>query len=560
MRGWGLQAGGVTPSWLALVERELRVRARKADTYWVRVVAVVIALLILGWMLLVQGLSPLGSGGATLFGALCTLGFVWSLLEGVRTTADCISSEKRDGTLGLLFLTHLNSRNLVLGKLVAAGLASFYGVLAMVPVLALTLLPGGVTAGEVVRMALVLINTLWVALACGLVGSARSRERSRAWMGTLLVLGLVMFGPLVLAGLPGAVMWLMTLLAGVVTTDALRLGPLVRWLAAGSPIVAFGHAFASTYARDPALFWFSLGFTHGLGWAGVVLASLTLARQWAEETVGPAASSLTLPRRPNRRLDALTRTRMLTVNPAWWLAARQAGLRWWAWALAGVYCLSVLQWVVGLPFSGTVRWTWPVTVGLLLGFYFTVALDACRLITEARQSGALELLLVSPLSQGQLLCGQWRALCHRHLGPALLLVSGIGLNMVAANWRLVTGQTANPDMVWFMWGQLLNQLLGVGLTLVTVVLVGQWLALRLKKPVAAPAWTVALTFLAPWALRLLFTGPLAFLFGTISSGWPWDFLLVVVCCTQLPVVALIIWAWRGLSRDWRPWLEAAAHG
>ncbi|HQU46125.1 MAG TPA: hypothetical protein PK867_25150, partial [Pirellulales bacterium] len=41
-------------------------------------------------------------------------------------TADCISSERREGTLGLLFLTDLRGHDVVLGKLVVAGLGAFY--------------------------------------------------------------------------------------------------------------------------------------------------------------------------------------------------------------------------------------------------------------------------------------------------------------------------------------------------------------------------------------------------------------------------------------------------
>ena len=43
----------------------------------------------------------------------------YCLLSGVWFTADCLSEEKREGTLGLLFLTDLKGYDVVLGKLVA---------------------------------------------------------------------------------------------------------------------------------------------------------------------------------------------------------------------------------------------------------------------------------------------------------------------------------------------------------------------------------------------------------------------------------------------------------
>jgi hypothetical protein len=52
------------------------------------------------------------SGGAilheraqALFYTISGLTFAYSLLAGTGATADCLSEEKRDGTLGLLFLT-----------------------------------------------------------------------------------------------------------------------------------------------------------------------------------------------------------------------------------------------------------------------------------------------------------------------------------------------------------------------------------------------------------------------------------------------------------------------
>ena len=74
---------------------------------------------------------------------------MYCLLSGVWFTADCLSEEKREGTLGLLFLTDLKGYDVVLGKLVATSLNGLYAVLAAVPILALPLLMGGVAPGEV---------------------------------------------------------------------------------------------------------------------------------------------------------------------------------------------------------------------------------------------------------------------------------------------------------------------------------------------------------------------------------------------------------------------------
>jgi ABC-type transport system involved in cytochrome c biogenesis permease component len=94
---------------LPIVERELRVAARRSSTYW-------------------SGLM-----------------FLYCLGHGRRSTADCLSEEKREGTLGLLFLTDLKGADIVLGKLAATSMRGFYGFLAVFPVLAIPLLLGGIT-------------------------------------------------------------------------------------------------------------------------------------------------------------------------------------------------------------------------------------------------------------------------------------------------------------------------------------------------------------------------------------------------------------------------------
>ena len=47
---------------------------------------------------------------------------------GLLGTADCVSSEKRDGTLGLLFLTDLKGYDVICGKLAANSVSVLYGL------------------------------------------------------------------------------------------------------------------------------------------------------------------------------------------------------------------------------------------------------------------------------------------------------------------------------------------------------------------------------------------------------------------------------------------------
>src|SRR5262245_48532156 len=122
---------------LPIVARELRVGARRRGTYWTRVGASLLAMLTMLWLLIVAAAGSAVAGqGKLLFEVLSSFAFAFALLVGVRLTSDCLSSEKREGTLGLLFLTDLKGYDIVFGKLASSSLASFYGLLAIVPVLA----------------------------------------------------------------------------------------------------------------------------------------------------------------------------------------------------------------------------------------------------------------------------------------------------------------------------------------------------------------------------------------------------------------------------------------
>src|SRR3989442_3413534 len=173
---------------LPIVERELRLVARARGTYWMRLgiglAAIAIAACI---FLFTLGLPP-AQTGHNIFQGLAGLVFLYCLAYGRRSTADCLSQEKREGTIGLLFLTDLKGHDVVLGKLAATSLRGFYGLLAVFPVLAIPLLMGGVSSGEFWRMVLVLADTFLLSLAIGMFGSALSRELRLALAANLLLL------------------------------------------------------------------------------------------------------------------------------------------------------------------------------------------------------------------------------------------------------------------------------------------------------------------------------------------------------------------------------------
>ena len=60
--------------------------------------------------------------GRTLFAGLSGFAMFYALIAGPLATTDCLARERREGTLGLLFLTDLHTYDVVLGKAFAASL------------------------------------------------------------------------------------------------------------------------------------------------------------------------------------------------------------------------------------------------------------------------------------------------------------------------------------------------------------------------------------------------------------------------------------------------------
>jgi ABC-type transport system involved in cytochrome c biogenesis permease component len=107
-------------SFLPIVDRELRVAARKRHTFWLRVVSALVAVIIgVGYFIM----STIQTGGmqfgSAMFWTLTWFGLLAALGAGLFFTSDCLSEEKRQGTLGFLFLTDLRGYDVVLGKLLA---------------------------------------------------------------------------------------------------------------------------------------------------------------------------------------------------------------------------------------------------------------------------------------------------------------------------------------------------------------------------------------------------------------------------------------------------------
>ncbi len=468
-------------TFLPIVGRELRVRARQKSTYRFRLSGAVIAIAIVGFMFLISaGFSRPGQLGQTTFGTLAWLAFIYCLLEGARATADCLSQEKRAGTLGLLFLTDLRAYDVVLGKLAATSLNSLYALLAVFPPLALPILLGGVTGGEFWRLVLVLINTLFLSLTVGLFVSAVSRDQRKALAATV--------------GLMAAVTLLPHLFQWMLPKSAFPISPL-------SPACGFLTLDDASYRTLAGHYWWSVAMAHALAWAALVMASFVLPRAWQDKPAlnRPEWHQRWRSGRWARRVFGPPSSRkwMLSLNPVQWLAGREQVFRadLWLLILAGGGAA-----LTACILSGGDE---DVALGILLcavAFHFAlaimVAVRACYLLPDARDSGALELLLATPLPVPDIVRGYALALRERFFAPVTALVA-IEVLLFVVEMGLLAGKQGRGEPVVF--GVLI-----VGGWLVTSIMdlyaagwYGLWMGLNAKAPAAALTRTILFVLVLP---------------------------------------------------------------
>ena len=419
---------------LPVVSRELRVAARKRSTFWLRVAAATTGLVIgIGFLLLshVRGASMTQMGGV-LFNVLTWMCLAAGLSAGLFLTSDCLSEEKREGTLGLLFLTELKGYDVVLGKLLATSLRAFYALLAILPILALTELMGGVTGAQFWKSALALVDGLFVSLAAGLMVSALSRDSQKALAGTVLVLLLLALGGPVADGS----------IAGV---KQRAFQPVWSLSSPGYVLVT-----ASAWGRSP--YWMSLATTHLLGWGMLLAACVVVPRAWQEKRRAGASSTASLAyawkyggagRR--RRLGRI----LLERQPMTWLVCRERWQSVLLWVMALGLSAAFVAMAASLEKEAWIFWSYLGGLFILL-VYVWAASQACRFLVEARRSGLLELLLVTPLENGRIIQGQWRAMLRLFGLPVALLLgayaggatlSQLGFQRLAAQASAISTST-----------------------------------------------------------------------------------------------------------------------
>jgi ABC-type transport system involved in multi-copper enzyme maturation permease subunit len=467
---------------LPIVARELRVAARRPGVYRARggLALAAVGVFVFALLVLARDGVPSSQHGVWIFRTLLTISFVFCLFAGAGLTADSLSEEKREGTLGLLFLTDLKGFDVVLGKLAANSLNALYGLVATLPVHVLSVQLGGVTASDLIRSAVLLLNTLFFSLVVGLLVSAISRDERKAMFATILFVSLAVMAPVV-AG------FLLTGLADGSVMERVVLG-----VVSFSPAYGVGHLLLGNTPRlgPPGwLFWSSVAWVHLVTWGLLAFACLRLPWVWQarERTTGAANFEERLEQRlygegaKRRRF----RQRLLDLNPFLWLAQRERGKPLYVWLYLGAVGST---WLWGRTTQGDVMLDANTVVPTLLlvqGFFKVwVVSEACARLAHDRGNGALELLLSTPLTPAEVLRGQWLALRRQFLRPLLvfaLLEFLLLRGAFASDLALMSVATLIADFVALGW-------------------MGMWLGLSARNLTRALLGTVFLVLVLPWLM------------------------------------------------------------
>ena len=474
---------------LPVVERELRMAARRRSTYGLRLLVALAAFGLTFWVcnLTARGQPPTELG-KSLFSVLTILAFAYCLLIGPFLTTDSISSEKREGTLGLLFLTDLSSFDVVLGKWVATSLAGFYGLLAVLPVLGIPLLLGGVTPGEYGRVALAVVNAILFSLTAGMFVSALSREQTKAILGSFILV-------LALSGLLPGLMVL--LVQGFLGRGIAGFPP----VALASPIYTGQFALEASYRVNPKLFWLSLGIVHALCWLFMLATLIIVARVWRQDPVqsGPALRWVLRLGRTGRWQRQLKRR--LEQNPIYALASRHRWPHWVFWALVGIVTINIYWLTVGVRQNPAAT---PFHQRFSLAMVFInrvwIAAMACRFLVEARRSGALEIILTTPLAIKTILRGRRRALLRLFFWP-VLAIAVLHWWFVWGTWRPMVNQPNNAVFLRLQSLHAAGSLISFLTDVAALSAVGGWLSVSSRNPRVIVLKTFLIVTLVPWLLQ-----------------------------------------------------------
>lgn len=440
--------------------------------------------------------------GDRLFHVLSLLGIAYCLLAGLVLTADCLSSEKRQGTLQLLFLSNLPPSNIVLGKLVACSLPAYCALFAFFPLLALPFFLGGITPGEFWRTAFVLISLLTTSLVVCAWISAHSFSGRKALAGAASILAVWFVLP-----------WLWIPTGHQMPLAGWFPDPLHFWIAARDQ--EFQKA-PSLFHTRLAVIW--LATVLGCGWTIWSTNKLLNAPIKVHKAGGQRFHREWSPR------ELQLRERWYSLNPVAWVARQRAPLKLPILVFMIVFVgtgVTSLYWSDSLMSQPDVFMTYVFCLHGLLKLWLAWELSRC--LSRDQSDGLLEPLLAAPLTEHQIVHGWITGLQTVFRWPVVLLL-------------------AMDFVVWWTcdlssWRYPLLAMMGtVVFDAFTLLWAGLYFGLIARNATRGLLQTVGLVLLGPWFCGLALLALLA----ALQLQWLVPSSMFGLC---------IVWVGIGLSVD-----------
>jgi ABC-type transport system involved in multi-copper enzyme maturation permease subunit len=366
------------------------------------------------------------------------------------SAASAVAREKDRRTFILLLMTDLRNYEIVLGKLLGSLLQIVLLLATMVPFLALLLLLGGISPEQVVQATIIMFAT---ALAAGSLGSLIALWRDKTFPAlalTALFVVLYLCLAQAIGKLPTLLSWFGV---GSSALRALAIESWPRWL---DPFQALESVLESSVETARAF-----APAYGFGLTMVVLTVLLNA--WAIIRLrvwNPSGEPIMQREVPGTEEEedkdraaahaAPGAVRKVWANPILWreIATRAYGRRPLMVKIAyflvlALICSFALEplWTSGPRLPYMAAWGL-VSVGVLS--LLLLSAQAVTAITSERDTGALDLLLVTDLTPQEFIFGKLLGICYNakeYLLPPLILAV-----VYACYGMLATPPAAHPEM------------------------------------------------------------------------------------------------------------------
>jgi len=316
-------------------------------------------------------------------------------------------------------------------------------------------------------------------------------------------------------------------------------GPQAIW----SPLLLLSPASAfflllGQGATGSGFIWVPLATGQLCAWGCLALACRIVPRVWQDRPATASQQSRSDRFRFIVDGDSAARTerrrRMLAVNPVYWLNNRDRLVPWYPWIFLAA--------MIGL--AGWATWTlgarW-MEHSLVLGtcwlihlvFKTWVSSQSACVFSVDRDRGALELLLSTPLTTGELLRGHW-------LGLRRLFAAPIGLFLVFEIFWILYSMARGTDSAargWGFWALAhAANILVFFLDLWALGWVALWLGARAKNGAEGASKAQFRLLTLPWIGVMVAAFALNLLLD-IQSTFPWTVVFWVMFSIPLAIVS-----------------------